>query len=90
MTEGQTDIGIVAGLVRTENLETLPYRRDRLVLEKLLPRGHAGRSGCRSPFADTLIWTMWARTNRAHPRLSAPGQDQLHRPIKQRIQVSNF
>ncbi|MGN6703353.1 MAG: LysR family transcriptional regulator, partial [Burkholderiaceae bacterium] len=30
VAEGRTDIGIVAGTVRTEGLETLPYRRDRL------------------------------------------------------------
>ena len=59
VTEGQTDIGIVAGLVRTENLETLPYHRDRLVL--VVPRGHA-----------------------------LEASDQLHRPIKLRIQVGNF
>ena len=36
--DGQTDIGIVAGTVRTENLETIACRRDELVL--VVPRGH--------------------------------------------------
>ena len=34
--DGKTDIGIVAGSVRTENLQTLPYRSDSLVL--VVPR----------------------------------------------------
>lgn len=52
VTEGRTDIGIVAGLVRTENLETLPYRRDRLVL--VVPRGHALAGRAQVAFPDTL------------------------------------
>ena len=39
VSEGQVDIGIVAGTVRTENLQTLPYRRDLLCL--VVPKGHA-------------------------------------------------
>jgi DNA-binding transcriptional LysR family regulator len=34
--EGTIDIGIVAGNVRTEGLEVMPYRRDRLVLATAL------------------------------------------------------
>lgn len=45
VSEGRADIGIVAGNVRTENLEVTPYRRDRLVL--VVPAGHplAGANG---------------------------------------------
>lgn len=52
VTEGQTDLGIVSGPVRTEGLEVLPYRSDRLVL--VTPAAHplAGRAAV--PFADTL------------------------------------
>ena len=52
VSEGQTDIGIVAGLVRTENLQTLPYRRDRLVL--VVPAGHPLDGQMQVDFADTL------------------------------------
>jgi DNA-binding transcriptional LysR family regulator len=52
VTEGQTDLGIVSGPVRTEGLEVLPYRTDRLVL--VTPAAHplAGQGGV--AFADTL------------------------------------
>ena len=33
------DIGVVAGTVRTEDLQVIPYRSDRLVL--VVPKGHA-------------------------------------------------
>ena len=39
VTDGAADIGIVAGNVRTEGLEVLPYREDRLIL--VCARGHA-------------------------------------------------
>lgn len=89
VTEGQTDIGIVAGLVRTENLETLPYRRDRLVL--VVPQGHELSHEMQIAFSDTLdqdyIGLHEASAIHAFLRQAS---DQLHRPIKQRIQASNF
>ncbi|MBQ0132914.1 MAG: LysR family transcriptional regulator [Comamonas sp.] len=89
VTEGQTDIGIVAGLVRTENLETLPYRRDRLVL--VVPQGHELSHETQIAFSDTLdqdyIGLHEASAIHAFLRQAS---DQLHRPIKQRIQASNF
>ncbi len=89
VTEGQTDIGIVAGLVRTENLETLPYRRDRLVL--VLPRGHALDGQMQMAFADTLdLDYVGLHESSAIHAFLRQASDQLHRPIKQRIQVSNF
>jgi DNA-binding transcriptional LysR family regulator len=52
VTEGQTDLGIVSGPVRTEGLEVLPYRSDRLVL--VTPAVHP-LAGCAAvPFVDTL------------------------------------
>ena len=39
VTDGAADIGIVAGNVRSEGLEVLPYREDRLIL--VCARGHA-------------------------------------------------
>jgi len=89
VTEGQTDIGIVAGLVRTENLETLPYRRDRLVL--VVPRGHALDGEMQMAFADTLdLDHVGLHESSAIHAFLRQASDQLHRPIKQRIQVGNF
>ncbi|MEZ5606228.1 MAG: LysR substrate-binding domain-containing protein [Burkholderiaceae bacterium] len=89
VTEGQTDIGIVAGLVRTENLQTLPYRRDRLVL--VVPCGHALQGRRQIEFADTLeLDHVGLNEASALHAFLRQASDQLHRPIKQRIQVGNF
>ncbi len=89
VSEGQTDIGIVAGLVRTENLQVLPYRRDRLVL--VVPQGHALAGTTAVSFADTLdydhIGLHESSAIRAFLQQICAG---LHRPMQQRIQVSNF
>jgi len=89
VSEGQTDIGIVAGLVRTENLQVLPYRRDRLVL--VLPHGHALAGSASISFADTLdfdhIGLAESSAIRAFLQQICEG---LGRPMQQRIQVSNF
>ncbi len=89
VSEGQTDIGIVAGLVRTENLQVLPYRRDRLVL--VVPRSHALAGATAVSFADTLdfdhIGLAESSAIRAFLQQICEG---LGRPMQQRIQVSNF
>lgn len=89
VTEGQTDIGIVAGLVRTESLQTLPYRRDRLVL--VVPRGHVLDGRARIDFADTLeLDQIGLHESMAIHAFLRQASDQLHRPMKLRIQVGNF
>ena len=89
VTEGQTDIGIVAGLVRTESLQTLPYRRDRLVL--VVPRGHALDGQAQIAFADTLaLEQIGLHESMAIHAFLRQASDQLHRPIRLRIQVGNF
>ena len=89
MTEGQTDIGIVAGAVRTENLETLPYRQDTLLL--VVPRGHALAGGSAVAFADTLdldhVGLHEASAIHAFLRQAC---DRLHRVLPTRIEVGNF
>jgi DNA-binding transcriptional LysR family regulator len=89
VTEGRTDIGIVAGLVRTENLQVLPYRRDRLVL--VVPAAHALAGAASIGFADTLdfdhIGLHESSAIRAFLQQICEG---LGRPMQQRIQVSNF
>ena len=89
VSEGQTDIGIVAGLVRTENLQTLPYRRDRLVL--VVPRGHALDGETQIDFADTLALDhVGLHESSAIHAFLQQASGQLHRPIQRRIQVGNF
>jgi len=89
VTEGQTDIGIVAGAVRTENLETLPYRQDTLLL--VLPRGHALAGAGAVAFADTLdldhVGLHEASAIHAFLRQAC---DRLHRVLPTRIEVGNF
>jgi DNA-binding transcriptional LysR family regulator len=89
VSEGQTDIGIVAGLVRTESLQVLPYRRDRLVL--VVPRGHALAGAPAVSFADTLDFDHVGLAESSAIRAFLQQIcESLHRPMQQRIQVSNF
>lgn len=89
VTEGQTDIGIVAGHVRTENLEVLPYRQDRLAL--VVPRGHALARRESVQFEQTLdhdhVGLHEASAIHAFLRQVCDG---LHRRLPLRIQVGNF
>ena len=89
VTEGQTDIGIVAGEVRTENLETIPYREDRLML--VVPSSHALAGAGPVAFADTLefdhVGLHQASAIHAFLRQAC---DKLHRSLPTRIEVGNF
>ena len=89
VTEGQTDIGIVAGAVRTENLETLPYRQDTLIL--VVPRGHALSGGEAVAFADTLeLDHVGLHEASAIHGFLRQACHQLHRVLPTRIEVGNF
>jgi DNA-binding transcriptional LysR family regulator len=89
VSEGQVDIGIVAGMVRTETLERIPYRKDRLVL--VVPRQHPLASRGVIAFEDTLELdhVVLHESSAIHAFLRQVC-DGLHRRLKQRIQVSNF
>jgi DNA-binding transcriptional LysR family regulator len=87
--EGQADIGIVAGTVSTGSLQAIPYRRDRLVL--VVPFEHVLAQESRVTFEQTL--------DHAHVGLHEASaihaflrqvSDEMHRPLKLRIQVGNF
>ena len=87
--EGQTDIGIVAGQVRTESLVAMPYRRDKLVLVVDTEHPFAQRTDV--GFADTLDYEyVGLHESTAIHAFLRQHSDLLHRPIKQRIQVGNF
>ena len=78
-----------AGTVRTENLEVIPYRRDRLVL--VVPRDHPMAALPSVAFVDTLelehIGLHESSAIHAFLRQICSG---LHRTIRLRIQVGNF
>jgi DNA-binding transcriptional LysR family regulator len=89
VSEGTTDIGIVAGHVRTEGLEVLPYRRDRLALATALPHPLAGFD--KVSFAETLDYDYVGlhEASAIHAFL-AQAAGNLGKSIKTRIQVGNF
>lgn len=89
VTDRQAEIGIVAGNVRSEGLEVIPYRRDRLVL--VTPAGHplAGRAS--AEFVQTLDFhhVGLQDVTAIHAFLQLHAQ-QLNRTMRLRIQVGNF
>lgn len=89
VSESQTDIGIVAGSVRTETLQVIPYRQDRLVL--VVPEGHALARSAAVDFESTLeldhIGLNEASAIHAFLRQICDG---LHRQLRVRIEVGNF
>lgn len=92
VSEGQTDIGIVAGHVRTENLQTIAYRQDRLVL--VVPTGHALAEAAHEQgvaFAQTLdLDHIGLHESSAIHAFLRQVCDGLHRTLRLRIQVGNF
>ncbi|MBN3820799.1 LysR family transcriptional regulator [Paraburkholderia sp. Se-20369] len=87
--EGVVDIGIVAGNVRTEGLQAMPYRRDRLVLAVALSHPLASRKS--TPFVDTLEYDFVGlpEASAIHNFLKRAAAD-VQRTLRWRIQVSNF
>lgn len=87
--EGVVDIGIVAGNVRTEGLQAMPYRRDRLVLAVAL--SHPLASLKSTPFVDTLGYDFIGlpEASAIHNFLKRAAAD-VQRTLRWRIQVSNF
>jgi hypothetical protein len=87
--DGKTDIGIVAGSVRTESLQTLPYRSDSLVL--VVPKGHPVAELRSMPLIDALEFDHVGlhEASALHAFLHRECE-QLNKPLKVRIQVSSF
>ncbi|SOY60742.1 LysR family transcriptional regulator [Cupriavidus taiwanensis] len=87
--EGIVDIGIIAGNVRTDGLEVMPYRRDRLVLATALSHPLAERA--RVDFIDTLDYDFIGlpEDSAIHNFLKRAAAD-LQRSLRWRVQVSNF
>jgi DNA-binding transcriptional LysR family regulator len=87
--EGKIDVGIVSGYERTEALQVIPYRRDRLVL--VVPRAHPLAAEPAIGFADTLAFDhIGLHEGSALRAFLQRVCDDLHKSLKLRIEVSNF
>jgi len=89
VSEGKVDVGIVAGNVRTEGLETLALSEDRLVL--VTSESHVLANRGRIDFSEALThdFVGMIEASAIHAFL-AQAANELNRPIKIRIQVGNF
>lgn len=89
VSEGQLDIGIVSGPVRTEALQALPYRSDHLVL--VVANEHALAAETSVPFVRTLehdhVGLHEASAIHTFLRQQAGA---VHKPLRMRIEVGNF
>ncbi|WP_429359583.1 LysR family transcriptional regulator [Paraburkholderia sp. GAS32] len=87
--EGIADIGIVAGTVRTEVMEFIPYRCERLVLATSL--SHPLAQGPSVNFEETLDYDFVGlpEASAIHNFLKRAAAG-LQRSLRLRIQVSNF
>lgn len=89
VSEGKVDVGIVAGNVRTDGLETLALSEDRLVL--VTSESHPLANRGRIDFSEALThdFVGMIEASAIHTFLAQAAND-LNRPIKIRIQVGNF
>lgn len=89
VSEGQTDIGVISGPVRTESLHAIPYRSDHLVL--VVSTEHPLAAETRVPFARTLehdhVGMHEASAIHAFLRQVSAA---AHRTLRMRIEVGNF
>lgn len=89
VSDGTTDIGIVAGNVRTEGLEVLPYRADRLVLA--VSGDHFLADHDAVDFTQVLGEDyIGLHENSAIQAFLDKAADSLGKSLKIRIQVGNF
>ena len=89
VSDGKVDVGIVAGNVRTDGLETLALSEDRLVL--VTAESHVLANRGRIEFSEALThdFVGMIEASAIHAFL-AQAANELNRPIKIRIQVGNF
>lgn len=89
VSEGTTDIGIVASSVRTEGLHVRPYRSDRLVL--VTAQDHPLVQRASVNFADTLDYDfIGLHEGSAIHSFLANAASAVRTTLKIRIQVSSF
>jgi DNA-binding transcriptional LysR family regulator len=89
VSDGTTDIGIVARGVRTEGLEVIPYRHDRLVLVTAVAHPLARLK--KIAFPETLEYDhVGLQQGSVIHAFLHQAAHVAHKPIKSRIQVGNF
>jgi DNA-binding transcriptional LysR family regulator len=89
VSEGVTDIGIVAGNVNTTGLQVLPYRQDRLVL--VTSKEHPLAEKTSIQFGETLDFYFIALVEgSAVQTFLKHAANDLNRHLKIRIEVGNF
>ncbi|AXF04180.1 LysR substrate-binding domain-containing protein [Paraburkholderia hospita] len=89
VSEGTADVGIVAGNVRPESLQTLPYRSDRLILAVSTSHPLAERES--TSFRDVANYDFVGlpEASAIHTFLIRVASD-LHTKLHVRIEVGNF
>lgn len=89
VSDGTADIGLVAGPVRTEGLQVIPWRRDRLVLAT--PPGHAlaGRDSIGFDEALDFDCVGLPEASAIHHFLAREAEA-CGRALKTRVMVGNF
>lgn len=89
VSEGMTDIGIVAGNVLTERLDVLPYRQDRLVIA--VGAAHPLARHSTIDYRDTLDYDFVGLPEEsAIHGFSVQAARVLNLPLRLRIHVGNF
>src|SRR5260370_12005039 len=89
VSEGHADVGIVAGNVRPESLQVLPYRSDRLILS--VSNSHPLSQKTSIPFQDAAGFDFvgMPEASAIHTFLNRVAND-MHRKLHVRIEVGNF
>jgi DNA-binding transcriptional LysR family regulator len=89
VSDGTADIGILAGNVRTEGLEVLPYRQDHLIL--VCARTHPLGQRSSISFEETLDldYVCLPEASAIHSFL-LEAANRAHKRLQLRIQVGNF
>lgn len=89
VSDGTADIGLVAGNVRTEGLEVLPYRKDNLIL--VCARTHPLGQRESIAFDETLEsdYVGLPEESAIHSFLTEAA-DRVHKRLKLRIQVGSY
>jgi len=89
VSEGMTDIGIVAGNVLTEGLDVLPYRQDRLVIA--VGADHPLARLDSVDYRDTLDYDFVGLPEpSAIHAFALQAARVLNKPLRMRIHVGNF
>lgn len=89
VAENAADVGVHAAFSHGDEVQSLPYRRDRLCL--VLPRSHPVVQRGRVPFADVLDEAfVGLRTGSAINLLLAAEAARLGRSLRLSIQVTGF